>query len=95
MMMRRTHELLTETEYPITTDELVERYGDRQIELADGTETVGEILARLDGETYEHREDAEFAIYSAVSERAIGRKGYSDRDPTPLGSPHGPDQVSF
>ncbi|SNZ18032.1 hypothetical protein SAMN06269185_3202 [Natronoarchaeum philippinense] len=94
-MMRRTHELLTETEYPITTDELVERYGDQQIELADGTETVGEILARLDGETYEHKEDAEFAIYSAVSDRAIGRKGYSDRDPTPLGSPHGPDQVSF
>lgn len=94
-MTRRTLEMLSETEYPITTDELIERHGDRRIELDDGAETIREILARIDAETYERPEDAEYAIYSAVSESAIGRKGYSDRDPTPPGSPHGPDQVSF
>lgn len=94
-MTRRTHEMLSETEYPITTDELIERYGDRRIDLDDGAETIREILARIDAETYERPEDAKYAIYSAVSERAIGRKGYSDRDPTPPGSPHGPEQVSF
>ncbi|WP_375142074.1 DUF5789 family protein [Natronoarchaeum rubrum] len=95
MMTRRTREMLSETEYPITTDELIERHGDRRIDLDDGAETIREILARIDAETYERPEDAEYAIYSSVSERAIGRKGYSDRDPTPPGSPHGPDQVSF
>jgi len=94
-MTRPTREMLSETEYPITTAELIERHGDRRIELDDGAETIREILSRLDAETYERPEDAEYAIYSAVGERAIGRKGYSDRDPTPPGSPHGPDQVSF
>lgn len=94
-MTRPTHEMLAETEYPITTDELIERHGDRRIDLDDGAETIREILTRTAAETYERPEDAEYAIYSAVSDRAIGRKGYSDRDPTPPGSPHGPDQVSF
>lgn len=94
-MTRPTHEMLAETEYPITTDELIERHGDRRIDLDDGAETLREILARTAAETYERPEDAEYAIYSSVSESAIGRKGYSDRDPTPPGSPHGPDQVSF
>ena len=93
--MERTCDMLGETEYPITTDELIARHGDRTIQLADGSETLREVLSRLDTETYEHPEDAEYAIRSAVSERAIGRKGYSDRDPTPLGSPYGPEQVSF
>jgi hypothetical protein len=49
----------------------------------------------MDSETFEHPEDAEFAIRAALGENAIGRKGYSDRDPTPLGSPYGPRQLSF
>jgi hypothetical protein len=30
-----------------------------------------------------------------VSERAIGRKGYSDRDPPTIGNVYGHDSVSF
>ncbi|MCL9813641.1 DUF2795 domain-containing protein [Natranaeroarchaeum aerophilus] len=91
--MNNTTELFTDAEFPITSDELLDRYGDEEIDLSN--ETLREVLERTGPETYENREDAEFAVYSGVSDRAIGRKGYSDRDPTPLGSPHGPDQYSF
>ncbi|ELY59185.1 hypothetical protein C491_07586 [Natronococcus amylolyticus DSM 10524] len=30
-----------------------------------------------------------------MSDKAVGRVGYSDRDPTPVGSPYAPDAVSF
>ncbi|WP_238478650.1 DUF5789 family protein [Natranaeroarchaeum sulfidigenes] len=93
MTMKNTTELLTDAEFPMTSDELLDRYGDEEIDLSN--ETLREVLERTGSETYENREDAEFAIYSGVSDRAIGRKGYSDRDPTPLGSPYGPDQYSF
>lgn len=91
----KVHDLLSETEYPITTEQLIERHGNQTLTLGNSTETLGEILATHDSETFERPDDAVLAIYSAVDEGAIGRKEYSDRDPTPLGSPYGPDQVSF
>ena len=81
--------------YPLTTEEFLERFGDVELELANGTERIGDALERMDDETYESALDARFAVYAALSHRAVGRRFYSDRDPTPPGSPHGPDQVSF
>ena len=81
--------------YPATTADLIERHGDKRIELPNGTETIADILARLDDETFESPDDVRLAVYSAVSRKAIGRVGYSDRDPTPLGSPYAPTPVSF
>ncbi|WIV66691.1 DUF5789 family protein [Natrialbaceae archaeon AArc-T1-2] len=95
MMLNGTGEVIDDHEYPATTEELIEAYGDRSLELPNGTETVGEVLARLDSETFESPEEARFAVQCAVSNKAVGRVGYSDRDPTPLGSPYGPDAVSF
>ncbi len=95
MQLNRTDALVDAHEYPATTEELIEAYGDRRLELQNGSETVGEVLARLENETFESAEEAVAAIYSAVSDKAIGRVGYSDRDPTPPGSPYAPDVVSF
>lgn len=92
-MMNNTTELFTDAEFPMTSDELIERYGDEEIDLSN--ETLREVLGRTGAETYENREDAEFAVYSGVSERAIGRKGYSDRDPTIPGGIDGHEQLSF
>lgn len=94
-MIERTTEMLSDTEFPTTTETLLEQYGDVRLDLANGSETLREVLERTGPERYENQEDAEFAIYASVSDRAIGRKGYSDRDPTPLGSPYGPTQYSF
>ncbi len=95
MILNGTGELIDAHEYPATTEELIEAYGERRLELQNGTETVAEVLERLDTETFESPEEARFAVYSAVSQKAIGRVGYSDRDPTPLGSPHAPTPLSF
>ena len=95
MLLNGTGEMIDAHEYPATTEEMIEAYGERTLELPNGTETVEEVLTRLDSETFESSEEARFAVYSAVSKKAIGRVGYSDRDPTPLGSPYAPEQVSF
>ena len=95
MLLNGTGEVIDDHEYPATTEELIEEYGDRTLELPNGTETVGDVLARLESETFETPEDARFAVYSAVSDKAVGRVGYSDRDPNPVGSPYSPDAVSF
>lgn len=80
--------------YPATTEELADAHGDVVLQLPNGTETLGDVLARLTSETYEDAEQARLALYSALSTKAIGREGYSDRDPTCPGE-DGPDQVSF
>ncbi|QCS44156.1 DUF2795 domain-containing protein [Natrinema versiforme] len=95
MLLNGTGDVIDDHEYPATTEELIEEYGDRTLELPNGSETVGDVLARLEPETFDNSEDARFAVYSAVSDKAVGRVGYSDRDPTPVGSPYSPDAVSF
>jgi len=80
--------------YPATTEELIEAYGEMEFDLPNGTETFGEALERLGSETFERPEDARMATYSAVSDDAVGRKNYSDRDPTAPGE-DGPDPLSF
>ncbi|QSX00787.1 DUF5789 family protein [Haloterrigena alkaliphila] len=95
MLLNGTGDVIDDYEYPATTEELIDEHGDRTLELPNGSETVGDVLARLESETFESPEDARFAIYSAVSDKAVGRVGYSDRDPTPVGSPYSPDAVSF
>jgi hypothetical protein len=71
--------------YPATTDELIETHGDLEIALPNGTETFGDALSRVESTTFETAEEARLTAYSAVGEGAIGRKHYSDRDPTALG----------
>ena len=80
--------------YPATTADLIEAYGDIELEHPNGTETLGDVLSRIGGETYENAEDARTAAMSVVGSDAIGRKGYSDRDPIAMGE-DGPDQLSF
>jgi hypothetical protein len=80
--------------YPATTEELIEAFGETEITLANGTETLGEVLSRLPAETFDSADDANMAAYSAVSSKGIGRKHYSDRDPA-LPGEDGPEPVSL
>ncbi|WP_440766682.1 DUF5789 family protein [Natronorubrum sp. DTA7] len=95
MLLNGTGDVIDDHEYPATTEEMIDNYGDRTLELPNGSETVADVLARLESETFESPEEARFAVYGAVSDKAVGRVGYSDRDPTPVGSPYAPDAVSF
>jgi hypothetical protein len=68
--------------FPSTTAELIDAHGDVQLQLSGGSTTLGEVLGQLPDERLETETDAKRLTYGLLGEEAIGRKGYSDRDPT-------------
>jgi hypothetical protein len=94
MSLRHAADLLRRHDYPATTNQLTDSYGEYELDLPNGTETLAEVLRRVESQTFGSPAEAEELLYSAVSSKAIGREGYSDRDPTVLGT-MGPEQVSF
>jgi hypothetical protein len=87
-------DMIDALEFPITTDEIIADHGDHELELQRGTEQVGEVLERLGTEEFESPEDVRLSVRSAVGHKAIGRRFYSDRDPTALGE-SGPTPLSL
>jgi hypothetical protein len=67
--------------YPTTTSELVDEYGDYELDLPKGSQTLEEVLGELEGtdEEYETPNEVRQMIYNAVGSEAVGREGYSDR----------------
>ncbi len=94
MTLKKASQLLDTQQYPIDTKRLIASHGDYVIDLPNGTETLGEVFSRTGDETYDSPQQAQEAMYNAISHKAIGRRYYSDRDPTTMGTA-GPDQLSF
>ncbi len=94
MHLNETGELIDAHQYPATSEELITAYGDSEIKLQEGTETLATVLARLGPETYQNSQDVRDAVFTGVSHAAIGRRFYSDRDAPTVGET-GPDPVSF
>lgn len=82
MRLRQAQRLFQDLSYPLTTDELVARVGDAEINLPKGTETVADVFSRLSPGTYSGPEEAYTLFLSGLSDKAIGRKWYSDRGPS-------------
>ncbi len=80
--------------FPSTTDEFVAEHGDLELQLPNGSSTLGDVLEHLPNENLETPEDARLTVYSSLGEEAIGRKGYSDRDAFHPGE-GGPTPVSL
>ena len=53
-------------EYPTTTNELVEAYGDYDIETQHGTESLEEVLASTDDQTFDSADDARSRILGLI-----------------------------
>ncbi|MFC7203115.1 hypothetical protein ACFQJC_06290 [Haloferax namakaokahaiae] len=70
---------LEEHSYPTTTKELIDEYGDYEIDLENGRETVEEIFGRFEDHEFESEEDVRQMIYNLVGAEAVGRTNYSDR----------------
>jgi hypothetical protein len=94
MCYTSTEALFEDHSYPATTRDLINDYGEQTIELAGGSQTVGEVLGVASDETFESAEEARYAVYAGLDSQAIGRKGYTDRDPEPPGT-DGHVPVSF
>lgn len=72
---------LADVSYPADCTDVVENCGDRVMTFQVGEETVGEAIERCNAGELRTRREARQTLLSALSEGAIGRKYYSDRDP--------------
>jgi hypothetical protein len=59
-------EALENRNYPTTTDELVEIYGDYEIETQGGTESLEKVLAPTDNQTYDSADDVRSRILGLI-----------------------------
>lgn len=74
-------EMLEQQDYPVTTDELLDEYGEDEIEHSNGTTTLRDILGPLEQEnhTYESAEEVRQMVFNMIGTEAVGRDRYSDR----------------
>ncbi len=88
---------LSSTEYPVTAGELVADYGDAEVGTSRGHETLDEVLGEYEAnESFESEFEVKQAVLTMVGGDAVGRRGYTDRDPpagheTTHGDDTGPD----
>ncbi|MFB6070684.1 MAG: hypothetical protein ABEJ76_06625 [Halanaeroarchaeum sp.] len=85
MTLRQTADLLETESYPMTADELTTNLGDHRMSLPNGEERLATVIERSGVGWFGSANEAREAVYGAVSDKAIGRHGYSDRDPSPMG----------
>ena len=52
--------------YPTTTNELIKAYGDYEIETQDGTESLEEVLAPTDNQTYDSADDVRSRLLGLI-----------------------------
>ena len=72
--------VLEDISYPITTDELVERYGDYELDRTNADPiTVRELFNFMGDDTFESSEEARQMIMSQMPRESVGRTNYSDR----------------
>ena len=94
MRLNALGEKLSAHQYPATSDELIDAYGESRIELPEGTETLGSVLGRAGPETFVSSGEVHETLRGNVGHEAVGRRFYSDRD-APTVAEDGPEQVSF
>lgn len=89
--MDKLHELFDTDAFPITTDEVVEQYGDLTVDYpGGGSEPLHEILHTSGDEEYGTTDDLQLAVLNGVQRDAVGRPRYSDRDPPVVGEDRDP-----
>ena len=62
-------ETLENHNYPTTTDELIEAYGDREVESQGGSKSINELLASNDDETYDSPDEVRNRIQKLLNRR--------------------------
>lgn len=70
---------LESEEYPFGKETLLERYGDRELEHANGSVTVREVLPEEGDREFQSADEVHETLLNMVGAEAVGREGYSDR----------------
>ena len=85
---------LNDASYPTTTERLVAELDDPELRLANGSDSLANAFARIQTDGLETPSDAKLAVLAGLDEDAIGRKGYTDRDP-PVPGERRPERLTF
>lgn len=93
MTLKETADLLSDQDYPTSASALAAACGDVELDEAGG-EDLRTVIARTGDDQFSSATEATFAVYGALPADAVGRVGYSDRDPDPMGT-GGAEPVSF
>lgn len=78
--MAELGDLFDSDQLPITTEALIEQYGDCEVSYQRGTERLGSVLRTSGAETYRTVTEIRLAVLNGVSRDAVGRPRYSDRN---------------
>ncbi|MCG1002079.1 MULTISPECIES: hypothetical protein [Halobacterium] len=70
---------LRDESYPLDREAVVEEYGDYDLDLPGGEESVADVLARVGGDGFESHADLLATIEGGVGGEAVGRRDYTDR----------------
>ena len=88
-------EKLASHDYPAKCTDLIEAYGDDDVQLPKGPQPFHEVLDPVQDERFESYTDVRQTVIGLVNKKAIGREGYSDRTPPALGEETEADPESF
>lgn len=72
-------ELFEVDRLPVTTEDLIGEFGDREVSYPRGSDRLEDILHTSGTETYETLDELRLAILNGVARDAVGRPRYSDR----------------
>ncbi|WP_049901131.1 DUF5789 family protein [Halococcus agarilyticus] len=88
---------LESMDYPIDHETVIERHGDAEIGLPDGSASLGEVLEPLQDEeqNYQDADELKTMVKNMVGDDAVGREGYSDRGPSTEPDDNGDDAESL
>ena len=70
---------LSAATYPLSSDRLLDEFGDRVMSHANGSVSVRELLEPLGTGSYDSPTEVQQELMNMVGEGAIGRKDYTDR----------------
>jgi hypothetical protein len=72
--------LLEKMDYPVTTEELIDQYGDRELERTNADPiSLAELFSYAGDASYESEEELRQMILGQMPKDSEGRVGYSDR----------------
>jgi len=83
---------LSAQEFPCSGRELIDACGDREVEHQRGVTRFGDLFEPLAEQQFDSPGAVHQAVLSVIGEEAVGRKGYSDRDPTRRDEPDAEDR---
>lgn len=86
---------LEDADYPLSQAELLDEYGDREVDLEEGTKTLDEVLRGENEREYEDAQSVEQAVLDMVGEDAVGKEGQSGRGGGSIGIDDGEEEASF